>query len=350
MLAPAPVEWWDGDSMYIRCPWCQRIHRHGFLGDYTHKYYRVPHCGSRKYGGDRYECQFPKQYEIDRKRALYVAPGKSPSEYPEQSNDTHVRPSIDHENIIQQSDRGKEATQPVYVDGDDGSINGTGNTLLEDNTRRTEISRALVLKHFTYTKTAGLTTQMSLYALFAVPDEYKTIAVLHRGGDLAPITAMSGWRHGSEGQFNVLLGGRDWTDKVLRLCQVVGHNLRSHAYDQGQHGRFSACHAEKQLVAYLIYKHCFLPRENEQSSQINGSIHNLGTLIAGINLTRVETDDSHADKLDDLRSCEPPFRLNQATIMVSEPVCDDCKAFIRLVNACFSLHITVQFCTVIEMS
>jgi uncharacterized C2H2 Zn-finger protein len=75
----ANTVWWDSSSMYIRCPHCDKIHRHGFDGNYHIKHRRVPHCEGR----ESYTIYFPSDglYEIDRSRGLYVRAGADPAAY-----------------------------------------------------------------------------------------------------------------------------------------------------------------------------------------------------------------------------------------------------------------------------
>lgn len=80
----ANIMWWNSSSMYIRCPHCDRIHRHGFDGKYQIKHRRAPHCESN----ESYTICFPSNglYEIDRSRGLYVRAGADPSVYFAQFN------------------------------------------------------------------------------------------------------------------------------------------------------------------------------------------------------------------------------------------------------------------------
>ncbi|KAH9234143.1 hypothetical protein K456DRAFT_1761526 [Colletotrichum gloeosporioides 23] len=67
---------------------------------------------------------------------------------------------------------------------------------------------------------------------------------LHRGGDEDPGNPIN---H---------IQGRH----VARPAKKIGFSLRPHKREQGDRGRYYACHAEKQLVAYFTSKHLF--REN----------------------------------------------------------------------------------------
>ncbi|KFA79930.1 hypothetical protein S40288_05126 [Stachybotrys chartarum IBT 40288] len=75
----ANIVWWNSSSMHIRCPHCDKIHRHGFDGKYHFQHHRVPHCDS----DESYSIVFPPDglYEIDKSSRLYVSAGANPTEY-----------------------------------------------------------------------------------------------------------------------------------------------------------------------------------------------------------------------------------------------------------------------------
>lgn len=99
----------------------------------------------------------------------------------------------------------------------------------------------------------------------------KTVARLERGGQFAKIAAMSGWSHNELPSIEV--SGKDWTDEVIRIAAQVGHVLAPDPrQDQGVPGRFHASHAEKQLIAYFIDRHVFLPRDRVPKKELEDSI------------------------------------------------------------------------------
>ncbi|QMW46793.1 hypothetical protein G4B11_010248 [Aspergillus flavus] len=105
---------------------------------------------------------------------------------------------------------------------------------------------------------------------YPISSSYKTVARLERGGKFPSIGAMSGWAHGSVQSLRV--DGRQWTDDVFYISNVAGHALASHSCDQGKDGRYNACHAEKQLIAYFIDRHVFLPRDADPDSELEKRI------------------------------------------------------------------------------
>ena len=105
---------------------------------------------------------------------------------------------------------------------------------------------------------------------YPITSRWKTVARLERGGKFPSVGAMSGWSHDSVQ--SLMVDGRQWTDDVFYIATVVGHHLPSHDYDRGKDGRYNACHAEKQLIAYFIDRHVFLPRDGESDSELDDEI------------------------------------------------------------------------------
>ncbi|OJJ71085.1 hypothetical protein ASPBRDRAFT_55733 [Aspergillus brasiliensis CBS 101740] len=87
----------------------------------------------------------------------------------------------------------------------------------------------------------------------------KTVARLERGGGFPSVITTSVWSQDPV-QF-LTVESRQWTDYVFYIAETVGHHLPSHLNDQGKQGQYNACHAEKQLIAYFIDCHVFLPRD-----------------------------------------------------------------------------------------
>jgi len=109
---------------------------------------------------------------------------------------------------------------------------------------------------------------------YPVENEFKAIAMLERGGQYPTIAAMSGWGH--EEWPSVRVNGKDWTSKVMRVAKEVGYNLSQDSErDRGYPGRFFASHAEKQLIAYFIDRHVFLPQERVPTQEIQAGIRDV---------------------------------------------------------------------------
>lgn len=142
-------------------------------------------------------------------------------------------------------------------------------------------------------------------AEFPVPNEWKTIATLHRPPQYPLVAAMSGWSHK---ETKITVSGRDWTDEVMQISTLVEHQLQNDTRrDHGNPGQFHACHAEKQLIAYFVSKHVLIQSVEQ----------------------------------DILLDAKPPVLLESATILVSSRPCDDCTQFINATNSAFNLTIKV---------
>lgn len=112
----------------------------------------------------------------------------------------------------------------------------------------------------------------------SVPNSYKTIAVLQRGDHFPTVSSMSGWFHSERLS---RLSGCEWTEKVIKLAAIVGHTLSvDPRKDRGVPGRFQASHAEKQLIAYFVDRHCFLPEDKVPNPRLDRQIEDLESQVA----------------------------------------------------------------------
>ncbi|KAL8383632.1 hypothetical protein RB595_010703 [Gaeumannomyces hyphopodioides] len=195
---------------------------------------------------------------------------------------------------------------------------------------------------FTFDRSPTRGASISFFAHFELPKKYKTIGVW-RGQRFPVKAAMSGWTSWVSGDITQevpLIGGKDYTDAVAELCPVVGHRLEPSGWDQGRPGRFHACHAEKQLIAYFVSRHRFLPDELPGSE----GLPDLSRLsLADDRSNTIGTNESRL-KVAELAKAAPPVRLTKATIMVCRPVCPDCRLFVDRVNTFFGLEISVIEC------
>ncbi|RAK86444.1 ankyrin [Aspergillus costaricaensis CBS 115574] len=88
-----------------------------------------------------------------------------------------------------------------------------------------------------------------------IPSEFEEIvARLERGGKFASVAAIS--RLTTVPGQTLSVRGRQWIDDVFYIATIVGHHFPSYGHDED-----IACHAEKQLIAYFIDRHVFLPRD-----------------------------------------------------------------------------------------
>ncbi|KAK1753261.1 DYW family of nucleic acid deaminases-domain-containing protein [Echria macrotheca] len=221
--------------------------------------------------------------------------------------------------------------------------------LLEDEESRDREK----LAGFVFTNSFGPESLLTLIAHFEIPNRLKTVGVLYRGRDFPVMAAMSGWSHRERPDANIQIAGVDWTEKVHRLCQIVGHRLEPHDYDQGEPGRYHACHAEKQLIAFFVHKHVFLPHETEWNPSLEEpSLEepSLEERLHGLTIEELPEEQyeklqrarDHTEKLSRLKSAAPPTSLKKAMIMVCRPICGDCEQFVERTNLALGLEIIVS--------
>ncbi|KAB8271049.1 DYW family of nucleic acid deaminases-domain-containing protein [Aspergillus minisclerotigenes] len=109
---------------------------------------------------------------------------------------------------------------------------------------------------------------------YPIPQSYKIIALLERGSPFPVISAMSGWGHREN--FSISVSGKDWTERVLKIAAIVGHTLSTDPRkDQRIPGQFQASHAEKQLIAYFLDRHVFLPEDHILDTRFDEEIARL---------------------------------------------------------------------------
>lgn len=227
----------------------------------------------------------------------------------------------------------------------------------------------------------------------------KSFAILARGKQFKSIKATIGWpRKGSE----YLI------EQVRYIASVIGHELPPvPAYDHGEPGKYSACHAEKKLIAYFIDKHVFTPQDREPDRKLEHSISKLQSILERIKnsyvwkricsleqrkielqlqLPRVKDERGRQTLVQDIRLvneelsglesydkvaiieaqekketilleknklhqdlmklCKkgPAISLQQAVIFSNKPICGNCEAFRVRVNDYFQLNIEVIRC------
>ncbi|QKX62544.1 uncharacterized protein TRUGW13939_09705 [Talaromyces rugulosus] len=130
---------------------------------------------------------------------------------------------------------------------------------------------------------------------YPISTRRKTIAVLERGSPFPTIAAMSGWSHSEWPSTRV--SGRDWTGRVLELAAIVGHNLSADSInDQGIPGKFQSSHAEKQLIAYFLDRHVFLPEDTTLDPRFDTEIARLESEI--VDMVAMQPDPNRLFRLE----------------------------------------------------
>lgn len=173
--------------------------------------------------------------------------------------------------------------------------------------------------------------------------QIKTFAAMRRDGEFPDVYAKSGWGHNQVKNFDI--SGKHWTTEVMNLCRRIKFSLEPNLdCDQGVPGQYNASHAEKQLIAYLIHKHVFLPREvnnEEESESKSESADYVARLLEDLTLAS-ENKQTAKDKLIEQWKPRPQQPLNRAVIFVSRPMCSDCERFLRHVQDYLDLEIKIQ--------
>ncbi|KAK4074909.1 hypothetical protein Purlil1_12840 [Purpureocillium lilacinum] len=179
----------------------------------------------------------------------------------------------------------------------------------------------------------------------------KAIAGMRRKGGLPDVFAVSGWTDIGD----PVVASKYWTEQALRLCELIGYELTPDPEkDQGVRGRFNASHVEKQLAAYFIHSHAFLSEELDLSRDNNVSeepTDDLAGLIKKLDIEETakasprrhrvneRRDGIDRERITALWKTSPPRMLKDAMILVTRPVCFDCRDFIRCVNREVGLRI-----------
>lgn len=138
----------------------------------------------------------------------------------------------------------------------------------------------------------------------------RTVGMLHCGNSIPIVSAMSG--SNCNLPHPQTLDNKNWTHKVRKLCEVIGHKLQKHGSDPSFVGPWYACHAEKQLATYYIDKHFFW----------------------GSELAR--------NDVQELQKLQPLGTPKRASIVVNRQVCEDCEVFLERVRRWFAVVINVE--------
>ncbi|CAG8949787.1 hypothetical protein HYFRA_00004110 [Hymenoscyphus fraxineus] len=286
-IPDASVLWWDSSNFCIQCPFCEKLHHHQpdnlLLAGTTkvktrHSFLETSGCLPRKF----YRCVFPfgedggrVAYEIDKRLARFVTAFPSPER--------------DYGLV---DDLVSQFAKKASI----SSVKGSGSDEIAIDFPPT----ALNIKDYTFKRVAfGLPSIIlrAPVANYPIPNEWKTIALLERGQPFPSIMAMSGWSHV---ETKARIGG-DWTYDVMEIAKLVRHELaEDSARDRGEPGRFNASHAEKQLTAYFINRHVFLPQEKQHYIQEE-------SLVVDID-NRLETILRNSTKVQELQKLEQTWK------------------------------------------
>ncbi|KAF7896178.1 hypothetical protein EAF00_006193 [Botryotinia globosa] len=123
--------------------------------------------------------------------------------------------------------------------------------------------------------------------------------------------AISGWASCP----NPFILNKTWTEKVQELCQVTGYQLEPcKDNDRGIPGRYNACHAEKQVLAYWLDNYVLSSRSTDPS---------------------VRWDKKFNDPI-------MPEYYEGLFIVVSTTLCDCCDRFLNHVATYYHIFFTIN--------
>ncbi|PWY66907.1 ankyrin [Aspergillus eucalypticola CBS 122712] len=105
-----------------------------------------------------------------------------------------------------------------------------------------------------YSRTSSSTEEPKPIGKHPISGVGETVARLERGGKFPSVAAIS--RVTTVPGQPLSVEGRHWADDVFYIAKTVGHHFPSHIHDED-----IVYHAEKQLIAYFIDRHAFLPRD-----------------------------------------------------------------------------------------
>ncbi|PWY93006.1 hypothetical protein BO94DRAFT_544056 [Aspergillus sclerotioniger CBS 115572] len=247
-LSKADILWWNSRNFDVLCPHCKDIHRHDINWDGPKT--RIQHCENQQ----EYVCCFPisddgsAAYEIDKERARFVSTF-----------------ALGYTGVVGVDTLADDFAASVNI----GAHNGGDRA--EHGPRINEDSHDMVKMKVGDDGEPFQQSPLNDHIFFPGPNaDYpmtvptNNVARLERGGKYPTVAAMSGWTHGSGPSPDALISGQQWTKEVFYIASVIGHELPPiEHYDGSQPGRYNACHAEKQLIAYFLDRHVFLPRDVE---------------------------------------------------------------------------------------
>jgi hypothetical protein len=154
----------------------------------------------------------------------------------------------------------------------------------------------------------------------------KTFAYLDRRQAHGLVFAVSGWSGGHFADIDGCVDRILWTERVFEFSRMVGHTLKSNTYDgESPEGSFHACHAEKQLMAFVLWHYTSLQEfpDPEASDSDWKQFNAMGELHR---CTR-----QCVQLVTGTKQCEkyrgPPVKTIKPVIYVTRAVCTDCQGF-----------------------
>lgn len=170
-------------------------------------------------------------------------------------------------------------------------------------------------------------------------DGWNHIAVLDRGEQFPPVNASSRVIDGAK---VIVVGGQSLWQLVVKIASLVGHQLTLEPnQDRDEPSRFSASHAEKQLIAYFVDKHLFLP-DDVIDNELFDQLLRDDQFDYGVSDNEGDAGEAQKIALTELKRVQPPVCLKRATIVTSAAACPECEDFCRRVNLQFGIELSLK--------
>jgi hypothetical protein len=160
-----------------------------------------------------------------------------------------------------------------------------------------------------------------------IATKYKTFAYLERGEGHDYVFAGSGWSGGQFADIDGCIDRKLWPKRVFEFSRIIGHKLDNHDKDElGREGSHHACHAEKQLMAYVLWHHTSLQTESdEEVSEAEWMTHER---VGKLHHCIWEGTDLIAACAQPCKKYHgPPVETFRPTIHITNDVCADCARF-----------------------
>ncbi|KAF1921459.1 hypothetical protein BDU57DRAFT_489246 [Ampelomyces quisqualis] len=175
-----------------------------------------------------------------------------------------------------------------------------------------------------------------------IADGKKTFAYLDRGEAHDLVFAVSGWSGGQFAEIDGCVDRKLWTERVFEFSRIVGHNLICDTWDEyGRQGSFHACHAEKQLMAFVLWHYTSLQAMPDQKAPEAEKAR-----YARVNKLHHCIDDSTHPVISGTKHCDrycgPPVELVTPVIYVTNVECSDCMSFRSRIREFTGIKITVK--------
>ncbi|TMW64757.1 hypothetical protein Poli38472_011637 [Pythium oligandrum] len=158
------------------------------------------------------------------------------------------------------------------------------------------------------------------------------VALLDRGSGFPPVQASS---RTVDGVQKIVVAGESLVPLVTKIASVVAHN-------QATMSQGLMDHPEKQLIAFFVDRHVFLPDDTVDDQELQGYLE--WKEWNGGSDDELDEEEKRRFKLTELkRAPRPSINHRCANIVTNATPCVDCEDFCRLINKTFDLELVLQY-------